>query len=100
MCDETTLLPCPFCGGDAKLIKADRPSYTPHSEGWYVICKCGASLGFHGNDDEYNTYGDFPHELRAIQAWNTRAGLGNEREKALEQLVRDIHADELNNAIK
>ena len=72
MSDET-LKPCPFCQGDAKLIKADRPSYTPHSEGWYVMCKCGASLGFHGNDNEYNTYGDFPHELCAIQAWNTRS---------------------------
>lgn len=63
---------CPFCGGEAKLISADHPSYTQHSEGWYVICGCGASLGYHGNDDKWETYGDFPHELCAIEAWNRR----------------------------
>lgn len=67
------LLPCPFCGGEAKLISADHPSYTQHSDGWYVICDCGASLGYHGNDGNWETYGDFPHELCAITAWNTRA---------------------------
>ena len=70
--NATELLPCPFCGGEAKLIRADHPSYTQHSEGWYVICGCGASLGYHGVGGEFETYGDFPHELCAVKAWNTR----------------------------
>lgn len=70
--DSHALLPCPFCGGEAKLVSADHPSYTQHRDGWYVICSCGASLGYHGNDDKWETYGDFPHELCAIEAWNTR----------------------------
>lgn len=69
----TELLPCPFCGGEAKVIQADHPSYTPHSEGWYVICKCGATLGYRGTDELYMTYGDFASKLGAIAAWNTRA---------------------------
>lgn len=74
MSDETTLLPCPFCGGEAKVMQADHPSYTPHSEGWYVICgKCRATLGYHGTDELYMTYGDFASELGAIEAWNARA---------------------------
>jgi hypothetical protein len=74
----TELLLCPFCSSEyeTKLIHADHSSYTQHSEGWYVICECGASLGYHGNDDKWETYGDFPHELCAIKAWNTRAEMG------------------------
>ena len=56
------LLPCPFCGGRAKLYerKNERPS-----ERWYVEC-----MGF-------SKCGVFPHtypstKLEAIEAWNTR----------------------------
>lgn len=90
MSDETTLLPCPFCGGEAKVMQADHPSYTPHSEGWYVICgKCRATLGYHGTDELYMTYGDFASELGAIEAWNARAMHSTLTAEQVEKAISD-----------
>ena len=74
-CAENALMPCWHCGVEPKVVQADHPSYTPHGEGWYVICKCGATLGYHGTDELYMTYGDFASELSAIEAWNTRVAV-------------------------
>ena len=60
MSDETTLLPCPFCGGEAKLFKGILGF-------WHVMCKdrdgCGVVPITNGADTE----------TEAIEAWNTRA---------------------------
>lgn len=68
------LKPCPFCGGEAKVHKADVPFYRMHKEGWYVMChgrECCADLGF-GGEDYQGTSGMFGTEAEAIEAWNTR----------------------------
>ena len=69
MSDETTLLPCPFCGGEA--FVNDDPTGNggqPHMSGnvglgrlWSVECdECGADGGF------------WQEREVAIEAWNTR----------------------------
>ena len=53
MNNETKLLPCPFCGGEAESI-----DFFPR---FFVKCKnCGANTGFHLN---------IPN---AIESWNSR----------------------------
>ena len=71
MNDETTLLPCPFCGGEAETTSNGRGQYTAG-----VRCKdtgCGCRL-----------YIAFRSRAEAIAAWNTRAELGSERIAELE----------------
>jgi len=60
---EDKLLPCPFCGGEAKLHSKRENN---HSQS--VLClKCDIRLPVW--DDEYYTSKD-----NAIKAWNTRVG--------------------------
>ena len=66
------LLPCPFCGGEAKITARD---VEPQGDPWYgenvqtfVICtNCGACLF-----DDYFHEG-FADEHEAVAAWNRRA---------------------------
>ena len=58
------LLPCPFCGGQARTMIGDK---------WWVTCSaCTCEIGFDGMD-ENGYYGHFNTEAEAIVAWNTRA---------------------------
>ena len=64
------LKPCPFCGGQAEIVKRD---VEPQGDPWYgkqiaifVLCKCGACLF----DEDFH-YGFEDKEL-AIEYWNTR----------------------------
>lgn len=72
MTDKVTLLPCPFCGGAAKL--------TDHEDcdvgGRWVVCTpCGAAR-----------WGDQPDE--AITAWNARTNTNTELVEALRGIRR------------
>lgn len=72
MSDETILLPCPFCGGEAEVIEAD---YGMYMTGYAVCCrKCCLKLGVTGRLGEtYEWSPVFNTEAEAIAAWNTRA---------------------------
>lgn len=65
----TELLPCPFCGGEAKLFSGlhsvDGDVYP-----LYGVCCLAAQVGTYGV--EHTIYGYF-YEYRAVEAWNTRA---------------------------
>lgn len=66
MSDETTLLPCPFCGGKAHTRMTGSGEYRLFS----VDCRnidCPCYMG--GNV--------FHTKIEAIAAWNTRATLGS-----------------------
>lgn len=74
MTDKVTLLPCPFCGGAAKL--------TDHEDcdvgGRWVVCTpCGAAR-----------WGDQPDE--AIAAWNTRTNTNTELVEALREIAAGV----------
>ena len=75
MTSMTELLPCPFCGGEATVERIGKSGY------FYVACNTAYCCDF----------GKFDTEAEAIVAWNTRDELGSEREKALEELVRDAY---------
>lgn len=63
-----TLKPCPFCGGEARMMKQHR---------WWVSCQeCICDLGFEGMD-ERGCYGHYDTEAEAVKAWNTRAPMRN-----------------------
>ena len=56
MSDETTLLPCPFCGGEAHTYKNNL---------WHVACERA--------HNGCVTMSAFITEAEAIEAWNKRA---------------------------
>ena len=55
MSDETTLLPCPFCGGEAHTYKNNL---------WHVACERA--------HNGCVTMSAFITEAEAVEAWNTR----------------------------
>ena len=61
MSDETTLLPCPFCGGEAHTL-----NQAPKGTGYSVGCNDDECRGFIALSWIYKT------EAEAITAWNTR----------------------------
>jgi Lar family restriction alleviation protein len=90
----TELLPCPFCGGKARLGKWVS-GHTPPEETWLVQCGalgCYARVGTTEED-----------QADAIATWNTRAttptaselveALRNIREKASQGMSHGLTAD-------
>lgn len=77
---KMTLLPCPFCGGTAKLEGRDKVKlfgFGTYTGAWCVKCTvCKCSVGKHEIPDQYTElqpYHDFDTESEAIAAWNRRA---------------------------
>ena len=59
------LKPCPFCGGEAKLVLFHiKPTNAPELKQWSIVHKCEAM--------ESATFSN-ECEAEAIEAWNTRA---------------------------
>lgn len=82
MSDKTTLLSCPFCGGEyvqVRYIGGKWQEPSAFDSGYRgECCDCGV----------ITTACDT--EAEAIAAWNTRA---SEREAKLERLARSLYAD-------
>lgn len=83
MTDELTLLPCPFCGGNGKLIESHRydasvDSTPPH---WKVSCECvgcnGAAINIWRQSEE-----------EALKAWNAR--IESEDINRMRNLLEDV----------
>lgn len=67
MSEDSKLLPCPFCGGEAELVFSNDNHKQPH-----VVCKFGAFLN--PKCPAHNTYSwSYKTIDEAIQAWNSRA---------------------------
>lgn len=67
------LKPCPFCGGEARLIEAEIGMF---EDGYAVYCDgtCDVKMGVGGRLGEaYKWTPTFRTEAEAIEAWNTRA---------------------------
>ena len=69
--EQIKLIPCPFCGGEAKLW-ADSDYGAEEYRKYSVACTvCTCSLGDFGNDNAGDSIYAFSKE-EAIKAWNTR----------------------------
>lgn len=80
----TVLKPCPFCGGEASVVKQDvepqgDPFYGTKME-TFVKCECGCCLfngyfheGFYDGFASPDFIEEQTAEQSAITAWNTRA---------------------------
>jgi len=57
------LLPCPFCGGTAKMKPNPSDVYSSNEPWWLVVCsECGATVGEDTTED-------------VIAKWNRRDGV-------------------------
>ncbi|MEW6115643.1 MAG: Lar family restriction alleviation protein [Nitrospirota bacterium] len=66
------LLPCPFCGNEAKLYE-DSEYASEDLRKYSVSCTgCSCSLGALGDDHDDNPEYLFSSKEEAIKAWNTR----------------------------
>jgi Lar family restriction alleviation protein len=63
MADEPELLPCPFCGGVAKLQEYDNAE-----QSWIIIC-CGCHAS-----SAIAVLRDKPIKQKLANLWNARAG--------------------------
>ena len=69
--EKDKLKPCPFCGGEARLITTKEAP-----EAWVECNICGASSEFK------------PVEENAIKCWNSRAEIASEQNENLDILIQ------------
>lgn len=72
---EQNLLPCPFCGSEAKIFDCDWSQISDSNEVTYSPGCTNYDCIAYGNIANYDT----PEE--AAKAWNKRVGENNERTK-------------------
>ena len=65
--DDTTLKPCPFCGGTAGRFETDGDAAYVGKWGWWA-CDCGARAG-----DVRTSYETTGWQDEALAEWNRRA---------------------------
>ncbi len=83
--DGTTLLPCPFCGGEASVRVLEYDDCMV----WGVFCESDLESEYsHGHYVD-----NYPTEAEAIAAWNTRAERGTLTAEQVRKLVQPIYFD-------
>lgn len=76
---EIKLLPCPFCGGEAK-IRSRKSIYNSERTLWSIWCVgCGVGRG--------DIFAEFYDKENAIDWWNTRKPMQEIKNKLEEQLI-------------
>ncbi len=71
---ELKLLPCPFCGGEASIVK----SWRTKSKEISVSCNTDDCLGRNEEQGEQGGYSaSFYSDAEAIEAWNTRVAVSD-----------------------
>ena len=68
----TELLPCPFCGGEAQVMKMDLGDIEEGWQVWGVWCVDDLHAEEHGGYQHVHYIDNYATEAEAISAWNTR----------------------------
>lgn len=76
---EIKLLPCPFCGGEAKMNERYREGIANRKMYWVSCKKCGASQPYH-------SLAGYRRSVGAIGQWNTRKPMQEIVERLEEEL--------------
>ena len=71
MCDETTLLPCWCCGGEAQVMCMDLDSIEEGWKVWGVWCVDDLNAEDHCSHGHF--IDNYATKAEAIAAWNSRA---------------------------
>lgn len=66
------LLPCPFCGGEAQVMKMDLGSIEEGWQVWGIWCVDDLHAEEHGGYQHGHFIDNYATEAEAIEAWNTR----------------------------
>lgn len=67
------LLPCPFCGGEAQVMKMDLGEIEEGWQVWGIWCVDDLHAEEHGGYQHGHFIDNYATEAEAIEAWNTRA---------------------------
>ena len=67
---KTELLPCPFCGGEAKLVHMDLDLIEEGWKVWGVWCVDDLSAEESGGYQHGHCIDNYATEAEAIEAWN------------------------------
>ena len=73
MSNETTLLPCPFCGGEAEVRRLDLDAIDDGLQVYGVWCVDDLHAVEHGGWQHGHYIDNYATKAEAIAAWNVRA---------------------------
>ncbi len=76
----TELKPCPFCGGEAQIMRMDLDSIEEGWKVWGIWCVPDLHAEEHGGCQHGHFIDNYATKEQAIEAWNARAERTCERD--------------------
>lgn len=84
---KAELKPCPFCGGEARIVSTEPRLYRHSRNGKYAVACYGCEI-YLGYDEDYGCQFDTKEE--AIEAWNTRESEAEIRASAVDEFAERL----------